>query len=312
MVELHLHLTGAMAPRTCYELYQEQGIPLPAEKFEDFEKLLFVDPNAKDLGEVLHVFDTICRPLQKADALRRIAYEEVKQLDAQHLEYAEIRFAPAKSCEQGLTQEMVMEAVLDGIKQGLEECPGIKIGVLLCLMRGMSEEANQKTLDIALGAKGSIICGLDLAGDEGRYGLAPYAKFFQIAKENRIPFTIHAGEVDRPQNLALAMELGASRLGHATCMIRYPELMKEARDKKIMIECCLTSNFGTKGIPSLAEHPIRRFYDFGIPVCLNTDDPTLFMTSIKREKDLAKGLFHFTEQELAVMGHEAYGYRFLR
>lgn len=314
MVELHLHLTGAMAPRTCYELYLEQGIPLPkgVHSPKTMAKFLRVDPHAKDLGEVLKVFDYICKPLQRLDALRRVSYEVVKQLDDQHLEYAEIRFAPAKSCSAGLTQEEVMDAVIEGIEQGLKERPSIRIGVLLCLMRGLSEEQNRETLEIAKRRKGTIVCGLDLAGDEGKYGLKDYAHFFEEAREAGIPFTIHAGEVDRPENLKLAMELGAKRLGHATYMIHYPELMAEAKKRKVMIECCLTSNFGTKGIPSLNQHPIRKFLEAGIPVCLNTDDPTLFGTSIKREKDLAKGIYHFTDQELALMGHMAYEYRFLR
>ena len=312
MVELHVHLDGAIKPSTCLCLYHQLHLPLPEKRLEDFSKLIIADPKAKNLGEVLKAFDYTDAVIQKEWTLKLVTDELVHDLYEQGVDYAEIRFAPVLSTREGLSQAQVIDAVIAGVEQAKASCPGIEIGLLLCLMRSdlVSEEENMETVRLAIEAKGSIVCGLDLAGDEARFPLSRYEKLFRAANEANIPYTIHAGEVDAPENVRLAIELGAKRLGHATSMAKYPDLMALARDRQVMVECCLTSNFGTKEIASLKDHAIRKFMDYGIPVCLNTDDPVLFQTSMRLEYKLAKELFHFSEKEKRRMGEEAYSYRF--
>ncbi len=301
MRELHLHLDGSLRPETVFELYQEEKIPLPCEDFNSMKKIMTISSDVESLEKYLHAFLVPLRVLQKESSLERVAEELVEDLAKSGIEYAEIRFAPQYSTKNGLSQSKVVDAVITGLKEGMRKNPSIEVKLLLCMMRGGSKEMNRETVEVAYRYLGNAVCGIDLAGDENLYPCSLYEDEFALAKSYNIPFTIHAGECGTIENVRNAIKYGARRLGHGVSLVQDRELMHVVKEEGILIECCLTSNLQTKAVLDIRKHPIRQLFDYGIRVCLNSDNMTVSDTSIQKERNIAKEFLSFTDEELSIL-----------
>jgi len=113
-----------------------------------------------------------------------------------------------------------------------------------------------------------------------------------------------------PTSVWEALEIGSERIGHGIRAIEDPALVAHLAAKNIPLEVCITSNLRTGAVASLASHPIRRLYDAGVPIILNSDDPALFGCTLTSEYALAAREFGFTEEELAALARNAFRYAF--
>jgi adenosine deaminase len=86
--------------------------------------------------------------------------------------------------------------------------------------------------------------------------------------------------------------------------------MRRLREEQIPLELCITRNVKTGAVASLDAHPVRRLFDAGVPITLNTDDPGVFETDLAREFALARDVFGFSEAELAGIRAAANQFRF--
>lgn len=170
MTELHVHLDGSLRPETVWELAAEQGIALPAKTVEELRTLMQAPVPCGSLGEYLSRFAVSKNCLQTEAALERVAFELAEDMAEDGVTCGEIRFAPQFSTERGLTQRQVTEAVGRGVCRGMEEHPSLRLGLILCCMRGddrETERRNRETVELAAEMKdGGIVCGVDLAGAE--------------------------------------------------------------------------------------------------------------------------------------------------
>ena len=305
MTELHVHLDGSLRPETAWDLAVKQGIPLPAASREELKILMQAPVPCGSLAEYLTRFAFPKACLQEAEALERVAFELAEDMAAEGTTCAEIRFAPQLSMEKGLSQEKVTEAVIRGVRRGMETYPGLKLGLLLCCMRGDDRETdfrNRETLELAAGLKnGGIVCGVDLAGAEASYDTGMFRDLFREADRYGLKRTIHAGEAAGPDSVWKALELGAMRIGHGISAAKDERLVRELADRKIVLEVCVTSNVQTKGVPSLKEHPIRKLFDAGVRVTVNTDNRTVSDTTLTKELTLVKEAFGFRDEEIRKM-----------
>lgn len=316
MVELHYHLDGGIRLDTCFDLYRKKyervGRTCPYVSLSQLKKDMVIDSSCPNLSEALEKFKTPLKVLQDCVALERVAYEAIIDLHRDNVTYAEIRFAPYSHTLEGLSQLEAVEAVISGIGRGLDEIKNtMEVGLVLCMMRGAPREANEETLNLIHRLRDTIVCGLDIAGDEERYPLYMYMDLFKKAKEQNIPFTIHCGEGKNPMDIRIALDLGAKRLGHATCAIEHPELIEDIKKNDVLIECCVTSNYYCKGVKKLSDHPLIRLRDLGVKVIPCVDDPTIFQTSFFKERLLCMDIFHLTFQDLKQMDEWGYEHRFL-
>lgn len=313
MIELHLHLDGSLRPGTVWELAGEQKIELPAKTVEDVHCKMEVPENCRTLEEYLKRFDMPLMVLQKADALERAAFELTEDLAKIGVDYAEIRFAPQLSLRGGLTQEEVTEAVICGVKRGMKQYPQIHAGLILCCMRGITnQELNIKTVETAKKYLGEVVCAVDMAGAESLFPTELFAPVFAKVREYGIPMTIHAGEAAGPDSIRTALSYGARRIGHGVAAARDPKLMKTLAEEGITLEVCVTSNYQTKVAPSIEAHPIKKLFDAGVRVTINSDNMTCSKTDIRKETALLKNVLGFTDREIETMEAYAWEARFLK
>lgn len=272
-VVLHLHLDGSLRPETVAEWLSED--------VEEVKRKLMVDTDCRDLNQYLEKFDLPGRVLQTKENIERATYELFEDLSKQNVIYAEVRFAPSKHLEGGLSYEEVIEAAIQGMNRAKEEF-GIEGNLILCCMRGDNNRGeNLETVNVAKKYLQKGVCATDLAGAEALFKTENFEDIFEVARKNNIPFTIHAGEADGPESIKKALEFGAKRIGHGVRCIEDKQLMGKLAQEGIALEVCPISNLQTQAIQG--EHPIEELYRKGISVTVSTDNNTVSNTDIFAE-----------------------------
>ena len=298
-VELHLHLDGSVNIETIAKMSNKSIDELKLE--------MIACDKCENLSEYLTKFDVPISYMQSKENLSLIAKELVDYLEEQNVIYAEIRFAPMFHTKEGLIYEEVVESVLEGLNKNTS----VKTNLILCMMRGMPKEENIKTIEVAYKYLDKGVCAVDLAGAEDKYPLSDYIDLFNIVKEKKIPFTIHAGENGNYKEIDLAISLGAVRIGHGIHAIDSEETMKLLKENNILLEICPTSNVQTNSISKYIEHPIYDFYKNGIKVCINTDNKTVSNISLNEEYMKLYDIFKFDIDDYKKMNMYAIDNSFL-
>ena len=313
LIELHCHLDGSLDLKTSYKLAMNRGIIDKDMEFEDFKKRMTVSSDNASLEEFLSCFELPISILQDEEALTISTTKLIKNLRKDKVVYAEIRFAPQFHTQEGLTQEEAVKAVLEGVKDARSVHKDIKVQIILFMMTddpaGKNFNENKETIEVAKKFLKKGVCAIDLAGNEAN--LADYKELIDYAKELGVPYVLHAGEVDFPKNVELAIEYGAKRIGHGVNVVNDEEILKKLVDSKVPLEVCVTSNIQCKTQPSYEEHSIRELFDKGVKITLNTDNRTLSNTTLNKEiKKIMKHL-NFTKKEVRKMMINALNYSFL-
>lgn len=145
---------------------------------------------------------------------------------------------------------------------------------------------------------GEGVCAADLAGDEAAWPMEKFAELFKEAKKLEYPYTIHAGECGRAENILGAVELGATRVGHGIAMGGRRDIMDVCRRHRTGIEMCPVSNLQTHAVDSWEQYPIREFLEEGLLVTLNTDNRTVSGTTLSREMEEVQKHCGITLEEL--------------
>ena len=300
MIDLHLHLDGSLRPGTVRELLSEEGLE-PWDSDKQAECDLRVSDSCTGLNEYLTKFDYPCRALQRPAGITRAVYELGEDLAEQDITYAEIRFAPMLLTAGGMTQAEAVQAAIDGAVMAERKPGGIKLGLILCCMRGQDHDSNMVTVETAARFMGQHVCALDLAGAEALYPTELYYDEFSYAKSKGIPFTIHAGEAAGSESIWKALELGASRIGHGVRCIEDGALVDYLARHKIPLEVCPTSNMQTKVFADMEEYPLKEPLLQGVHVTLNTDNMTVSNTSLMRERKFVMKYCGITKEDIALM-----------
>lgn len=300
-VETHLHLDGSLSPAVIRELADAQGLPPFAGKsLAEIRARAVVDSPRGSLQGVLDAFATLLPLLKTPAALERAAFELMRAARTQNIRHVEVRFAPALLETPGFPLEDVLAAALRGLERGRREL-GVSSGVIVCLIRPfafVSREQNERMLELAVRHAGRGVVAIDLAGNEAAAPLSEFRDFYLRAKAAALRTTAHAGEVAGSRDLETALDLGVDRLGHATLLAGNAELSRRVRERGVVLEVNLTSNIRTGAVRSYAEHPVRAFYEAGVPVTLSTDDPGVFDIDLAHEYGVLAGPLRFTPEEI--------------
>jgi adenosine deaminase len=297
-IDLHLHLDGAIRVSTIAALGEDLGIKLPTYDPQKLAKFVQVGRDCRSLGDFLKRFEVLYPILPFAKTQERIAYELCEDCAKDNVIYFETRFAPMLACSETFSAEDAVVAALEGLRRGQRDY-GVRCGLILCCIRSITPQENIDTVKLAHKYREQGVIGIDLAGDENRFAAAPHAEAFTLARKLEIPITIHAGEGGDPEHIREAVfEHGATRIGHGVSLQKDSELLKQVRDRGTVFEICLTSNLQTCTVPSPAAHPFKKFFDEGVRVTLNSDDPAISNITLTDEFDLAAREYNLTESQV--------------
>ena len=285
LVDLHLHLDGSLDLPWTYQRAKEVGSIEKDCTFEDFYRIVYrTDYKSREDG--FRKFDLMCSVLQTEEDLSYAAYDLTRRLWEKGMIYAEIRFASQQHTLNGLSQKEALKAVIDGARKGMADFPGIEIGIINCLMHkgkdaSVNEKQNIETIEASAEYLHQGLCGLDLAGYENNGDFRLYAPLFVLAREAKIPYTIHAGEMGDGSHVSDALWMKASRIGHGIDCVQKEEWLQAVVESQIPLEVCVTSN--CRHNVAIVDHPVRRLLEAGAYVTLNCDNMTFSRTDMANE-----------------------------
>ena len=288
-IELHLHLDGSVS-LDLLEMWSGLSIDEVRQKV--------VSNNDVSLKDYLEHFNFVNEYLQTKKNLELASFMLGTELDKENVIYAEVRFAPILHTQKGLT----LNEVVDSILLGFRSCK-VKVNLILCMIRGASFEDNQKVIELANRYLGKGVVAVDLAGDEEHVSFTDSEYFFKICKAANIPTTIHAGEVltrDIKEIIPYT-----KRIGHGIKIVGNTELMDLVKNNDMLLEVCPNSNIDTKNIDSYTNHPVKKLYDYGMKLCINTDNRTVSNISLTDEYISLVDVLGFTYDDLVKMNLNA-------
>jgi adenosine deaminase len=308
--ELHCHLDGSIRPATLAELARDNGVRLPDSDPDAVRAYMRVD-NAHNLEEYLQRFEVTLSVLQTAESLERAAYELAEDAAADGVLYLEARYAPLLNVRNGLTLGEAIEAPLRGFARAERE-HGIIARSIVCALRTLPADVSMQMARLASEYSSRGVVGFDLAGPERGYPAADHESAFQHAIAHGLACTCHAGEGWGPDSVRQAVHTcGAKRLGHATRLIEDVALTEDVGKRGVALEICLTSNLQTHAAESYSAHPLRRYFDLGLAVVLNTDNRLMSDVTLVDEYQHAAQHLDFTAQELCRMALNGFEHAFL-
>jgi adenosine deaminase len=309
---LHDHLDGGLRPATVVELAAEIGHALPAGDAVALGQWFEASAHSGSLERYLETFAHTVAIMQTEPALHRVAAECARDLAADGVVYAEVRFAPEQHLQRGLTLERVVEAVLAGFADGSAQAAAhgtpIRVGTLLTAMRHAAR--SMEIAELAVRYRDAGVVGFDIAGAEAGFPPTRHLDAFEYLQRENFHFTIHAGEAFGLPSIWQAIQwCGADRLGHGVRIVddidvtgpgrpRLGRLAAYVRDKRIPLELCPSSNVQTAAVASVADHPIGLLHDLRFRVTVNTDNRLMSATSMSREMALLVEAFGYGWSEL--------------
>jgi len=298
--ELHLHLEGTILPATVVELSKRHD-PQPMTLRE--AKALY---RFDDFSSFIECFKAVTRRLIDPEDYELVAWRMLQQLKKQGVVHAEVyisvgviymwrNFDPRAF-------EPIFEALEQARKRGEREL-GLSLYWIFDAVRHFTvEEAERVFLKAAeMRPHYPSIIGIGLGGDERRAGSAAFHALYTKAARAGLRLTNHAGETTGPEAIREALSIGSERIGHAVSAILDPALIEDLKARRIPLELNPTSNVRTGVCASFAEHPLRRYFDAGLLVTLNSDDPAFFGSDLANEYLLAHTVQAFTRDELRTL-----------
>jgi adenosine deaminase len=302
-VLLHDHLDGGLRPQTVLELAKQTGYQdLPGDNVAELTKRLTEGAHRGHLEIYLDAFRHTVAVMQTPDALRQVAAECAEDLAADGVVYAEVRFAPELHTERGLNLDQVVQAVLEGFRQG-SDGRGIRVYALLTAMRTAARSL--EIAELAVRYRDEGVVGFDIAGAEAGWPPSRHLDAFQYLKRENFHITIHAGEAFGLPSIWEAVQwCGTERLGHgvriaddiqisAEGTVRLGRLAAYIRDRRIPLEMCPTSNVQTGAAPSIALHPLRVLRQLSFRVTVNTDNRLMSQVTLSSEFHKLAGEFGY-------------------
>jgi adenosine deaminase len=310
-IDLHRHLEGAMRLQTILDLYREAGEPLPETTPQELAPRAQVLESMDSLEAVLEVLDLVRGSFRTYDAIERISYEAVEDLALDQVRLAELRFSPEFFFTPAeLDWDLAMGRVVAGVTRASAE-HDVAVGLIAIFSRDFGMESGRRTVSFARRHREHVV-GFDIAGDELAYPPSLYVDLVGSVHEAGIPVTVHYGESGPPEYPRDAiLELGPSRLAHGVSVGADAGVTALAKERRIGLDMCPTSNLRTGAVASLQDHPALRLLREGLLVTVNTDDPGLFGIDLSHEWEVARDAMGFTLEDLRLATAHAFETSFL-
>jgi len=292
--ELHLHLEGSIEPATLVEL-------APGSDLREIE----ANYRYSDFAEFLTSFKWVTSYLRSPEDYALITRRLLSSLERQNVRYAEITLSAGVT----LLRKQDFAPIYEAVRQAAAEST-VEVYWILDAIRHFGPEQAMQVAQLAAERVNDGVVAFGIGGDEARGPAEWFRDAFDYARKQGLRLTAHAGETTGPESVWGALEIGAERIGHGIRSIEDPALLRELRDRAVPLEVCISSNVATGAVSSLEVHPVRRLYDAGVPLILNSDDPAMFHTNLTQEYELARDRFGFSEAELHELSENSFRHAF--
>jgi aminodeoxyfutalosine deaminase len=301
--ELHLHLEGSIEPKTLLELRRRRG---QRATLAEIEQLYRFD----NFNGFLMAFKSVTEDLRAADDYELITYRLMEKLRAESVLHAEV-YVSVGVC---LWRTQDFDAIFESLERGRERGErdfDVSLLWIFDAVRQFGPEAAHTVFELAARYRDANVVGIGIGGDEQKAPPELFRDAYSYAADQGLRLTAHAGESAGPESIWGALNLRAERIGHGLTAGQDPELIEELATRQVPVEVCMTSNLRTGCCASLQEHPVRNYFDRGVMVTLNSDDPAMFQTSLAREYQLAQETFGFTDEHLRELARNSFEASFL-
>ena len=286
-VELHLHLDCSLS----YEVVAKID---PSVTYEDYLRDFIAPQKCANLADFLTRAVKGFALMQTKEQLQWVVHDLFTQMAADHILYAEIRFAPLQHVQKGLTPYEVVAATEEAVAAAIKET-GIEARLILCTLRHYTAAQSIETVKLVELFANSYVAGFDIAADEAGFPINNHIAAFAYAKEKGIPCTAHAGEASGPASVWETLEyFGPTRIGHGVRSVEDAKLVAHLCKNNIHLEVCPTCNVLIDMYDTYADHPIDTLYRAGVSLSVNTDTRTITNITLNKEYERLQETFGWT------------------
>ena len=290
-VELHVHLEGAIPHDALFDLIRKYGgdpsvpdVTALARRFE-----------YRNFAQFIESWSWKNQFLREYEDFSHIAELTARDMADQNIRYAEMFFSPSLFVPHGLEVQELTHAV----RIGLSRVPEIEVSLIADLVRDYGPESEMSTLQRLNEAKKDGVIGIGIGGSEHKFPPEPFRSLYEEARLMGFHVNAHAGEASGPESVwGVIRHLRVERIGHGTRAHEDPDLLDYILEHRIPLELCPVSNLRTGVVSTIAEHPIRDYFERGLIISVNTDDPKMFGTALNREYEMLVQECGFTRQEI--------------
>lgn len=294
-VELHLHLVGSASVDTVLELARRHpDRPVPTDRDE-----LVAFYEFTDFAHFVEVYIKVNRLVTTGADITALVDGLAADLARNAVRYAEVTVTPVAHLLMGIAADELAEALTVG-RTVARERHGVELAWVFDIAGSLGYDHGIATAEWVLRHRPDGTVGFGLGGHEVGVPRDLYRDPFDMARDGGLHLVPHAGETTGPETIWSALrDLHAERIGHGTSAVADPELLAHLAGEGIPIEVCPSSNVRTRAVRTLAEHPLPRLLDAGVPVTLATDDPGMFHIDLNTEYLRCHEHFGLGRSELA-------------
>jgi aminodeoxyfutalosine deaminase len=282
-IELHVHLEGAVRPPALFELARRNNVTLPVSSIEELERFYVF----RDFNHFIDVWNLTTNVIFTAHDFRQVVVDYAREAAGFGVVYLEGIFSPGQYYARGIEGRELFEGFTDGIQDAYEQT-GVTVRLTPDIDRNRDPELSMPIVEESIRFRDRGIVGVGLGGRERAAPTSDFVELFARVRDGGLAAVPHAGEDDGARSVRESIELlGASRIRHGIRAIDDEGLVRELRDRSIVLDVCPTSNIRTGVVPTLARHPLSAMLEQGLDITINTDDPAMFGTDLGTEHAIA-------------------------
>lgn len=293
-IELHIHLEGAIPHQTMWQLIQKYGGDKTTKTYNQLLKKF----EYRNFSQFIEVWSWKNQFLREYEDFTLIARSVADDLANQNIKYAEMFYSPSLFKKNKLQTQYITES----ISKGFNKIKDLKIRLIADLVRDYGPDNENITLEEVNEVKELGVIGIGIGGSEHQFPPEPFDKLFEKARKYGFYTNAHAGEAAGPESIWGTIEnLHVDRIGHGTRAGEDKELLDYLARTRLPLEVCPLSNIKTNVVKNPQDHPVKKFYEHGILMSINTDDPKMFGNSLEMEYQFLENEIGFSKEEICLL-----------
>lgn len=163
--------------------------------------------------------------------------------------------------------------------------------------KGISDENLDKFLIPCI--ESDVFQSVDLYGDETKDDFERYKDYYKYAKSKNHKLKVHAGEFHDFMNVKKAIEiLEVDEIQHGIGAVTSDYIVDLIKERNIRLNICPSSNYILGAVSNILNHPVKKLFDKGVIITINTDDLLLFNSGVSEEYLYLHKLGLFNADEL--------------